>query len=80
MIAIDIKEKRKEIKKYIEVADEHIVKVVYAILEADAIDNWLDNMPENIKIDLKESIKQADNGQKISHDEVKRIHPQWFTK
>ncbi len=56
------------------------MKVVYAILEADAIDNWLDNMPKNIKTDLEESIKQADKGQKISHDEVKRIHPQWFTK
>jgi hypothetical protein len=36
MSAAELKELRKETKKYIDQADERVVKMVYAMLEADA--------------------------------------------
>ncbi len=37
-------------------------------------------MPDEVKADLEESIAQADRGQVITHDQMKKKYPQWFTK
>jgi hypothetical protein len=39
MSAADLRTLRKETKKYIDYADERVVKMVYAMLEADAENN-----------------------------------------
>ena len=71
---------RKEVKKYIDRADEKVVKMVHAMLEVDAEADWWDAMPDNVKTDVEAAIRQADKGELISHGEVKKKYPQWFSK
>lgn len=71
---------RNEVKKYIDSADEKVVKMVHAMLEVDAEADWWDTMPDNVKADVETAIKQADKGELISHAEVKKRYPQWFSK
>lgn len=70
MSAVD--QMRKEIKKYIDTADEKVVKMVHAMLEVDADADWWEAMPDNVKADVEEAIKQADKGNTITHEEVKK--------
>jgi 3-keto-L-gulonate-6-phosphate decarboxylase len=75
-----VNQMRKEVKKYIDTADEKVVKMVYAMLEADADADWWASMPDSVKADVEEAIRQADKGNTLTHDEVKKKYPQWFTK
>ena len=63
---------RKEVKKYIDTADDKVVRMLHAMLEADADDNWFDAMPANVKADLKDSIAEADAGKLIPHQTLKK--------
>lgn len=76
-----VKQMRDEIKNYIETADDKVVKMVHAMLEVNAIDEDLwDDMPDDIKLQFEESLQQAERGEVISHEEVKKKYPQWFSK
>ena len=75
-----LKDIRKEVKKYIDLADEKVVKMVHAMLETNSEANWWDTLPDNVKADIEISLKQAENGETLTHDEVKKKYPQWFTK
>lgn len=75
-----VKKMRSDVKKYIDTADEKVVKMVHAMLEVDAEADWWDAMPDEVKKDLERSVKQADAGDVLTHDEVKKRYPQWFTK
>ena len=75
-----VKKMRSEVKKYIDNADEKVVKMVHAMLEVDAEADWWDAMPDEVRADVETAIRQADKGQLISHEEVKKKYPQWFSK
>lgn len=70
---------KKQIKKYIDEADEHTLKIIYAMLEANQED-WYDSLENEQKKSLQRSIKQADNGEVIPHAEVKKMFDKWATK
>ena len=71
---------RSEVKRYIDTADEKVVKMVHAMLEVDAKDDWWDTMPDEIKQEVEEAIVQADQGQVLTHQQVKEKYAQWFIK
>ena len=75
-----VKKMRSEVKKYIDTADEKVVKMMHAMLEVDAEADWWDAMPDEVRKDVEVSIKQADNGEILTRDQVRKKHPQWFTK
>ena len=75
-----VKQMRKDVKKYIDTADSKVVKMVHAMLEVDADAGWWDEMPDNIKADVEEAIQQADKGETIPHEEVKKKYPKWFAR
>lgn len=75
-----IKQMRKDVKKYIDTADSKIVKMMHAMLEVDAEAGWWGEMPDDVKTDVEEAIRQADNGETISHAEVKKKYAKWFTR
>lgn len=75
-----VKKMRTEVKKYIDTADEKVVKMVHAMLEVDADAGWWETMPDKIKAEVKTAIKQIESGEALTHEQVKKKYPQWFTK
>lgn len=71
---------RKQVKKYIDEADDKTVQMVYAMLEAEHQYDFWDELPENVKEDIDEAIKQADAGKLLSHEEVMKKYKKWLTK
>ncbi len=79
-----LKKMREEVKNYIETADEKVVKMVYAMLEVDAVEaqdaDWWTNMPDSVKEDVEEGLRQSERDEVFSHEEVMKKYPQWFSK
>ncbi len=71
---------REQVKKYIDDADDKTVKMVYAMLEAEHSYDFWDELPARVKGSLDEAIKQADEGQLISHDDVMKKYDKWLSK
>ncbi len=76
----DVKEMRKQVKKYVDNADDITVKMIHAMLEVQQEDDWWDQLPSKQKKDIDTAIQQLDEGQGIPHEIVKKTHPQWFVK
>ena len=69
---------RKDVKRYIETADDRVVKMVHAMLQADnKIDLW-DELPTAVQKDVKEAIKQSVKGK--PHLVVMKKYEKWLTK
>jgi len=75
-----VKQMRREVKRYIDTADEKVVKMMHAMLEVDAEADWWDTMPDDVKASVEKAIEEADRGEVMSHEAVKAKYPQWFTK
>lgn len=71
---------REAVKKYIDTADEKVVKMIHAMLEVDADAGWWQAMPEAVKEDVEQAMQQSDSGAMLTHEQVKASYPQWFTK
>ncbi|PZF71540.1 hypothetical protein [Taibaiella soli] len=80
MTSAAIRNIREEIKQYIDHADPKIVKMIHAMLEVDSDADWWHSMPDNVKTDVEEALAQADDGAFISHEQMKKKYPKWFTK
>jgi predicted transcriptional regulator len=71
---------RKEVKKYVDKADDRTLKIVHAMLEAEQdYDSW-DELPASLKASINRGLKQADKGIVIPHEEVIKKYKKWFTK
>ncbi len=71
---------KKQVKKYIDTADEKVIKMVHAMLEVNAEKDWWGDLPEKVKAEINEAQNELDNGKGIPHEKVKKLYPQWFTK
>lgn len=71
---------RKEVKNYIDHADEKVVKMIHAMLETDAEEEWWNRMPDPVKEDVKAALKEADEGKLISHIEIQKRYKKWLAK
>jgi predicted transcriptional regulator len=71
---------RREVKKYIDTADVKVVKMMHAMLEVDADNDWWDAMPDHIKANVEASIKEADKGNTTPHEEIQKRYKQWLAK
>jgi hypothetical protein len=71
---------RSEVKKYIDTADLKLVKMMHAMLEVDADNDWWDAMPNSVKKDVDAAIKESDKGQVIPHAEIKKRYQKWIVK
>ncbi len=81
MTAIQVKELKKTAKKYIDQADERMVKVVIAMLEADQGDDplWDELTPAQQKgIDI--GLKQIEEGRTIPHAIAVKKVQKWLAK
>jgi hypothetical protein len=73
-------EMRKKVKKYIDEADDHVVKMVYSMLEADREDDWWDDLPAAVKKSILKAEKELKEGKGIPHEVVMKKYSQWLTK
>jgi hypothetical protein len=71
---------RQEVKKYIDTADLKVVKMMHAMLEVDADNDWWDTMPDKIKADVEAALIESEKGQVTSHAEVQKKYKKWIVK
>lgn len=72
---------RKEVKKYIDKADESTLKMMYAMLEVQQEENdWWDDTPEELQNKIDTGLKEIKSGKVLSHAEVTKKHKKWFVK
>ena len=69
---------RREVKKYIDAADVKVVKMVHAMLEVDADNDWCDAMPEKIKADVEAALIESEKGQVTPHAEIQKRYKKWL--
>ena len=75
-----VKAMREDVKKYIDTADEKVVKMVHAMLEVDAETDWWDSMPDNVRKDVEIALAESENGKVISHQEIQKRYQKWLVK
>ena len=73
-------EMRKKVKKYIDEADDRVVKMVYSMLETDREDDWWDDLSASVKNKIIKAEKQLKEGKGIPHEEVMKKYSKWLTK
>jgi hypothetical protein len=71
---------KKQVKQYIDTADEKVVKMVHAMLEAHADEDWWSGMPANVKADLDAALKESANGKVVPHEIIQQRYKKWLTK
>ena len=71
---------RQEIKKYIDTADVKVVKMMHAMLEADADNDWWDTMPDNVKADVETALTESKKGKVTPHAEIQKRYQKWLVK
>ena len=71
---------RKQVKSYIDSADEKVVKMMHAMLEVNADNSWWDTMPDAIKKDLETALAQSEKGEVIEHSEIQKRYSKWLVK
>ena len=71
---------RKQVKKYIDKADDKSLRMVQAILEIEQEDDFWDHLPEHVKIDVEEAKQQSERGEGKTTNEVMKKYKKWLTK
>jgi hypothetical protein len=71
---------RKAVKQYIDQADERVVKMVHALLQADGQSDLWDELPETVQADVDEAMGQAAQGKGTPHASVMKRYKKWTTK
>ncbi len=74
------KDIRKEVKEYIDHADDRMVKIIHAMLEADQDQDWWDEISDEEKSSIDRGLRQLEQGKGIPHEEVVKKYPKWFKK
>lgn len=75
----DIAILKKQAKKYLDTADEKVVKMVFAMLEVDAQKDWWDDVSDQAKASIKRGLKDAEAGRLTSHKEVLKKYKKWLS-
>jgi predicted transcriptional regulator len=65
-------------KEYLDNADEKTIKMIYAMLEVDAQNDWWNDLPEFARDSIQRGLKDAENGKVTSHKEVMRKYKKWL--
>ena len=61
---------KEKVNKYLDNADDRILKIVHAILKADADHDFWDNLPSVVREDIDIALLQSAAGHGTKHEEV----------
>lgn len=70
---------KKQVKKYLDTADEKIVKMVYAMLEVDAQKDWWDEVDDEAKASIERGLKDVEAGRVVSHKSAMKKYNKWLS-
>ena len=70
---------KKKAKKYIDNADEKTIKMIYAMLEVDAQNDWWDDLSEPAKDSIQRGIKDVESRKLTPHKEVMKKYKKWLS-
>jgi predicted transcriptional regulator len=70
---------KKQAKKYLDAADEKVVKMVYAMPEVDAQKDWWDDVSDEAKASITRGLNDANAGKVTSHKEVMKKYKKWLS-
>ena len=70
---------KKQVKKYLDNADEKTVKMVYAMLEVDAQKDWWDDVGDEAKASIGRGLKDVEVGKVISHKSAMKKYNKWLS-
>ena len=76
----DMKAIRKEVKEYINHADDRMVRAIHAMLEADQSGDWWNDISEGERASIERGLKDMEKGNLIPHDEMVKFYSRWLTK
>lgn len=71
---------REDVKSYIDVADERILRLIHAMVEADSQADFWNELPQNIQEDVETAIQQSEKGEGKSTEEVMKPYARWLTQ
>lgn len=80
MTVVALKELKKEVKKYIDEADEDTVKAMHTLLLKPKEDDWWDNLSDEQREGIDLGLKQMEEGKTIPHKEVMKQYSKWLSK
>jgi hypothetical protein len=69
---------KKEVKRYIDDADEKIVKMLYAMLQVNAEKDWWDEIGKDTKRSIEKGLKDAEEGKITLHKDVIKKYKKWL--
>lgn len=70
---------KKQAKKYLDTADEKVVRMIYAMLEVNAEKDWWDDLSDDTKSSIERGLKDAEAGRVTSHKEVMKKYKKWLS-
>jgi predicted transcriptional regulator len=76
----DIKTIRKEVKEYINHADDRMIRAIHAMLEADQAGDWWDEITDAQKASIAKGLNDMEKGKTIPHEEMVKFYGKWLTK
>ncbi len=71
---------RKEVKKYVDLADDKTVKMLHAMLETEQEEDWWDTLPKKVQTEIDMALSELDKGKGIPHETVMKKYSKWFTR
>jgi predicted transcriptional regulator len=69
---------KKQAKKYIDTADEKVVKMIHAMLQVNAETDWWDDTSDAAKASIAKGLKDAAAGKTKPHKEVMKKYKKWL--
>jgi predicted transcriptional regulator len=69
---------KKQAKKYIDTADEKVVKMIHAMLQINAETDWWDDTSDAAKASIEKGLKDAAAGKTKPHKEVMKKYKKWL--
>jgi hypothetical protein len=71
---------RKQVKKFVEKANEKELKIIYQLFEIDKDSDWWPEISKEHQAAVKEAIAEADKGEVIPHQEMVKKYRKWLKK
>ncbi len=69
---------RKEVKRYIDIADEKVVKMIHAMLEVEQESDWWVELADEAKVSINQGLKEARAGEVTPNEVVMTKYRKWL--